>query len=213
MAPPGEDLTGRVFGRLTVISIAPSNGHGRRWRCRCSCGKEQTVAGFHLTDGDTTSCGCLLRETTAAMATTHGLSRTPEYTIWKAMKQRCYYKGARMYPAYGGRGIRVCPEWLNDAAAFIRDMGPRPSTRHSVERIDVDRDYEPSNCKWVHVSRQNSNKRTSQFVNLDGQRLTIRDAAEALGVNPGTLWWRIRHAGISEAAALTSGRLARRSTS
>jgi hypothetical protein len=186
------DLTGKVFGRLTVIEQAPRyNPKVPLWSCRCSCGGFTTVAGKHLRGGATVSCGCVAKETTSLMSKTHGLTDSPEYKIWCGMKRRCYNKHERCYPRYGGRGIKVCDRWLNSFTSFLEDMGTRPCIRYSIERIDVDKDYEPTNCKWLPLSEQARNRRNSLRLTANGETRLLVEWAEITGIPYSTLQTRL----------------------
>lgn len=148
------DLTGQKFAYLEVLCRADSPKKGARWECRCSCGKEVVVASNHLRSGATKSCGCF-RE---GAKKTHGLHKTSEYTVWGNMIARCRNPAHPSYVNYGGRGILVCEQWL-DFQAFYADMGNRPSSLHSLERINNDKGYNKENCKWSTLQEQSLNKR------------------------------------------------------
>lgn len=151
------DLTGKVCGRLTVLSYEMSKKYKAYWRCLCSCGKITVVRGDYLTEGDSKSCGCLHAENFHNK--THGMSYTPEYAVWESMKARCDNPEDRAYKNYGGRGVKYQHEW-KEFEHFISDMGLRPSKDHSIERIDVDGNYSKENCHWIHGrSMQNFNQR------------------------------------------------------
>ncbi len=153
---------GDRFGRLTVVERAPhAPTAGWRWLCRCDCGEETTVRSRSLRTGNTQSCGCLQRERVREILTTHGESArgkwTPEFQAWAAMRKRCG-SGFRQRQYYADRGITVCKRW--DAyETFLADMGRRPSPDHSIDRINNDGNYEPSNCRWATRSEQQRNKR------------------------------------------------------
>lgn len=143
------DLTGKRFASLVVLSF---NGIAKSgdaiWNCQCDCGKLFIAKGTHIRKGDTSSCGCARIK--------HGGCDRPEYTIWEGMIQRCTNPNAKFYKYYGGRGIKVCDRW-RDFQNFFNDMGERPGKEFSIERIDGDKDYEPSNCKWATKTEQQHN--------------------------------------------------------
>jgi hypothetical protein len=148
------DLTGKRFARLAAVRCVDRSRC--LWECRCDCGTVRQIDGHSLRRGRTRSCGCLRRERVVARSLTHGLSRTPEYTAWMAMKRRCGNPGR---PDYTGRGIKVCAEWKDSFEAFLEHMGPKPSPSHSLDRINNDGNYEPGNCRWATRSVQNANQR------------------------------------------------------
>jgi len=146
-----QSMLGRVFTRLTVISEAPRANRKRRWHCSCSCGGTTTAYHWSLLAGRSRSCGCLKSEELNKWQAErlHGKCDTPEYKIWTLMKRRCFDAKYRGYPKYGGRGIIVCDEWRNSFMAFRRDVGPQPSPYHTLERVDEDKAFCPSNCRWL----------------------------------------------------------------
>lgn len=158
---------GDRFGRLTVIApAAPKHGH-RAFTTRCECGKEHVVAGSDLARGAVRSCGCLNQEMRIARNTTHGHAargrRHVLYQVWCALVRRCTDPKSADWPDYGGRGITVCDRWRTDFAAFLADMGERPSPKHSIDRIKNDRGYEPGNCRWATGSEQALNRRPKRW--------------------------------------------------
>lgn len=205
------DLTGKTFGRLTVQSRKIVKGARRAiWNCLCECGKTHTASGSDLTTGDIRSCGCLGKEMLVARNITHGLSKTPEYGIWQAMKNRCTNPTVSNYKNYGGRGIKVCDRWLNSFSAFYEDMGKRPSPAYSIERIDYDGNYEPGNCKWATALEQANNRCTNHRGFYRGEEVTIAELARRTGISPMTLYCRIVRAGktFEEAAEYRTERYA-----
>lgn len=136
--------------------------------------------------------------------TTHGKSRTPEYLIWRAMKTRCYVQSDTNYPKYGAKGIRVCRKWLKSFAAFLSDMGPRPSDQHSLDRKNNNKDYSPSNCRWATAKQQARNKTNNRKLKYNGKVQSASAWAEEYGMRPHTLLARIDVSGMSVSEALTT---------
>lgn len=181
----------RVFRWTVIAPVARTNARGKwryRWLCRCDCGVEKHVLQQSLklaltsSAGGSRSCGCLAVE----IATKHGnasLGRpSPEYMCWIAAKKRCVNPSNASYRHYGGRGIRMHPEWASSFEAFLRDMGPRPSAVHSLDRIDPEGNYEPGNCRWVTTDIQARNKRNVRWYAFEGQCLILEELATKLGM-------------------------------
>lgn len=189
---------GKQFGRWTVIAEAEKTACRRRnVSCRCTCGKTKVVQLNNLRNGTSLSCGCLRGEQAAKRETIHGQasvkSETTEYRIWKGIITRCTNPNRPEYPRYGGRGIKVCDRWRT-FANFFADMGRRPSKKHSLDRIDNDGDYQPSNCRWATASEQGLNTRRTIFLEHKGKRLSLAEWASLLNLSPYRLQRRF-HAG------------------
>ena len=165
-----NDLTGRRFGRLVVIKRISSVGCKVRWLCRCDCGAEKDIAAYELTSGKTKSCGCLQREARHLRKNPDGKG-TRLYGVWKGIKSRCYTKSNSGYKHYGARGIKMCDEWRDNYQAFhdwafANGYDPdAPYGQCTIDRIDVNGDYEPSNCRWVDAATQIANRRPFKYQN------------------------------------------------
>lgn len=161
------DLTGKTFGRLTAIRHLG----GSRWECRCRCGTVKAIHTSALRRGVrlTQSCGCLYRETRGTTNLIHGMSKTALYRAWSSMKNRCYLTTCKAYSDYGGRGIVVCERWRSSFENFYADMGDRPSSRHTLERENVNGPYSPDNCAWATWEVQARNKRNPKMITFKGR--------------------------------------------
>lgn len=201
------DLTGRRVGRLVVEGAGARLG---AWRCRCDCGARVVLAtGSLVRTRPNQSCGCLRRERLDSFGADHtlhghaGRERSPEYGSWIAMRKRCLVPSDPAYPNYGGRGITVCARWRDDFAAFLADMGPRPSRGHSIERRDNARGYDcgrcddcraraaTPNCTWATRAEQARNTRRTTFLEIDGRRVAAAEVYLAHGIAHGTFWKRL----------------------
>jgi hypothetical protein len=180
------DLGGQRFGRWRVVGPHPERmRYGRRrhavavlWQCVCDCGEQRLVFGSNLRAGYSKSCGCLKREQTIKRSTKHGHARrgnhTSIYDRWVSMRQRCFDPNHKSYPDYGGRGVGVCPEWHADFMAFYRHVGDAPPGL-SIDRIDVDGNYEPGNWRWATASEQVRNRRPSKRKKRKGRRADLAE--------------------------------------
>ena len=181
------DLTGERFGRLVVTSLSePIVSPSRKstaWNCLCDCGSTIKTTTSNLRAGNTKSCGCLKLES-APHNKSHGMSREKLYFRWVGMRQRCENRNHKGYALYGGRGIKVCERW-KVFENFLTDMGEPPSDEYSIDRIDSDGDYEPSNCRWATSAEQSRNTRRNVLITADGKTMTITDWEKEKGVKPG----------------------------
>jgi hypothetical protein len=198
--PNPIDITGKKYGRLTAIRLLESRKVGtqskRFWLFSCECGKEMELAAGAVTSGNTLSCGCLLKDT----ITKHGGTGTKVYGVWHAMINRCRDRNDPAYKDYGGRGIIICERWM-EFANFAADMGPRPEGG-TLDRIDVNGNYEPGNCRWADAKKQANNRRNNMRLMFNGEDLTMSEWADRLGVSKSRIKNRI-DAGWTIEATLT----------
>jgi hypothetical protein len=200
------DLTGSAYGRLTVVSRAENTKGNRRavWNCICECGNTTKSGGDALRIGKTNSCGCLKNELSAeriaTINTTHGKCKTPEYSVWTGMLSRCRNDNEKQYHRYGGRGISVCERWLS-FENFLEDMGECPKGM-SIERLDNDGNYEPSNCKWVTRHEQDRNKSTNTTITYNGVTMILTDWARQIGMPVWKLSQRLHRDGLQFSEAI-----------
>jgi len=192
--PRFKDLTGQVFGRLTVLSYAGPVGRNRNssWLASCECGSEKIFRGTALTRGTTKSCGCIVVEMMKLRRTTHGKAGGVIYRIWSGMIQRCTNLAHPSYERYGARGIAVCERWRKSFEAFLEDMGVRPAGKVSIERMENEGNYEPGNCVWSDDKWQARNKRNNILVEFDDVTLTLIEWAEILEIPYATLYRRLK---------------------
>lgn len=198
---PKKNLLGMKFGKLTVIEYAgyeiKFNRVQHLWKCKCDCGNIKISQSRHLLNKHCQSCGCLPHIPKTLPNVKHHKSNTRLHNVWKSMKGRCYTKSCSGYENYGGRGITVCEEWRNDFSAFYEwsiANGYKEVEDHSkytLDRIDVNGNYEPSNCRWVDMKVQCNNKRNNARYMFDGELLTLRDISQRTGANYKTLKGRI----------------------
>lgn len=180
-----EDLSNRKFNRLTVgKKIKKDKNNVIQWECFCDCGNKLYVYASALKNGKTKSCGCLQKEHyLSSPGKKHGLHGSKEYKIWDAMIQRCHNQNNKAYHNYGGRGIFVCSEWKNSFKNFYNDMGPRPSDKHSIERKNNNKGYDPENCIWADKYTQANNTSRNKYFSLYGKTLTLTQWSRELGVS------------------------------
>lgn len=201
-----SDLKGLRFGRLIALeSFSEFDSSGKRyrtkWRCRCDCGTIVNVATDKLSSGHTKSCGCLRSDVSRQTATTHGKTNHKLYTTWESMKSRCYKPLNDNYKYYGGRGIEVCLEWREDFSKFYEwAMSNGWDSELTLDRIDVNGDYCPENCRWVTWDVQRNNRRDIMQITAFGDTLTSSQWQLCTGVPSRTIIWRIRNGWTPEDA-------------
>lgn len=203
-----EIKEGDVFGRLTAIRyFGHDNHHHQVWLFSCSCGKEKTISAISVFKGVTKSCGCLRSEVTAQRKSSHGKRRSDEYSIWVGIKQRCFNPNCKEFKWYGLKGIIMCQEWVDDFQSFYEHVGPRPSKKHSIDRIDSSKNYEPGNVRWATSIEQANNKRNNSILTIFGKSKTIAEWERYIGCSKELIRQRIKKLGWSaEKAILTPKR-------
>ena len=202
-------MIGKRFGRLFVIARVadhyyPSGRHDACYSCDCDCGNNVNVLGIHLRSGHTISCGCFRVETSRDIMTVHGKTNTRLHTIWKNIHARCLNANNNDYPNYGGRGITICDEWKNNFISF-EDWAISHGYNDclSLDRIDVNGNYEPANCRWVTQKVQCNNTRSNIYVTIDNKTNTLKQWCELFQLNYGTIVSRVSR-GWDPVKALTT---------
>lgn len=189
------DIAGKIYGRLTAISFDRSAVGGAMWRCRCVCGNETTVKIGKLTSGWTRSCGCLRQDVTGGLKLRHGQARSGQKTLtymrWKGMISRCYNLKHKSFKNYGGRGIKVCKRWRNSFGRFFRDMGAAPIGK-VLDRRNNNGNYTPKNCRWTSYITSGENKRSTIWVDWDGEKKSLSGWSRKTGIKLGTILQRFK---------------------
>lgn len=191
------DISGEWYGRLFVLSRSTSHKGHTMWECMCECGNTKIVDGYHLRSGESQSCGCLQKERCSVSGKTsnrkHGYYAHPLYRVWSGIRDRCCNPNCPGYRLYGGRGITVCRLWRENPAEFV-EWGLSNGYKRglSVDRINVNGNYEPSNCRFTTTKVQQRNRRTNRIVELNGEKKTVAEWAEISGNSYWLIWERIR---------------------
>lgn len=185
-----KDLTNQRFGRLTALRFLGREKSNSYWECKCDCGNICKRRASHITSGASSSCGCYNKEVAAERLKTHGLSDHPLMNIHNAMISRCENKNSKSHKYYGAKGRSVCERW-HDFKNFYDDMvdGYRPGL--TLEREDVNGNYEPLNCYWATPYEQARNRTDNVFIEFNGERMIMADWATKVGIKKGTLWHRL----------------------
>lgn len=205
---PIKDYTGKTFHRLTAVRLIERDPiwNAHKWLFKCDCGNQTVVSIKSVRRGNTKSCGCLHAEGLRRRNTTHGLSDRPEYKVWKDMRSRCCNPRNKEYPNYGGRGITTCRRW-NSFACFYDDMGSSPPET-TIDRRDVNGNYEPENCWWAPADAQANNKRTTVRFTIGGETKSLAQWSRQFGIGRAKVAYRLK-IGMSPEDALTAGDLRR----
>ena len=187
-----KDLTGQRFGKLVVIrentELSKEKG-STIWECKCDCGNIANIGRW--IGRNSNSCGCMSSRKMAGDRTrTHGMSETPFYQVWRAMKMRCQNPSQKSYKDYGGKGISVCERW-NKFESFYEDMWNTFEEGLTIERIDIFKNYSPENCKWIPRCQQNSNKRNSRIYTYNGESLNLVDICRKYNIDRGIVTFRL----------------------
>ena len=189
------DLTGQRFGRLVVVGRAENSTDGRvRWLCKCDCGQSKIVLREHLKKGRTKSCGCVKSESSSKRFKKHGGRKSKLYHVWSSMKDRCTNQDCKQFEDYGGRGIKVCKEWMDDFSAFQKwalENGYKEGL--TIDRKNNDKGYSPDNCRWTDAKTQGNNKRNCRYITHNGKTKTVAEWSEITGIPHETLLYRLNH--------------------
>lgn len=188
--PPLADLSNRRFGRLIALRVSRRRHRHVLWLCRCDCGAEHEVRAASLVQAMTTSCGCFALEKARLVNWRHGHSYRREYHAWKAMRDRCNNPKNQAYARYGGRGLRVAPEF-DTIDGFLNYMGPCPQN-YTLDRIDNDLGYQPGNVRWATMLQQQRNRSSNRPIEFGGHTRTLSEWAERTGIGPESLAARLR---------------------
>ena len=192
-----KTVVGDRFERLVVLEpIGMDHARKFRWLVRCDCGVEKVVRDNGLRTGNTKSCGCLNREATSARNFKYGLGALPEAQVWRDIRKRCLNPNDPNYHNYGGRGIGIAAEWLDDFLKFLKDVGRRPNPKATIDRIDNNRGYVPGNVRWVTMKVQQRNKRSNLCLTVGGETKTAVEWSEVYGLARCTTLSRIRRAKV-----------------
>ena len=202
--PNFKNLTGEKFGRLTVIGVSRKVESGNReryyWRCKCDCGNEKEVRTDCLTSGLVKSCGCLKKDQDKINLTKyhkHKLSHTKLWDTYYGMKSRCYDKTDKRYSDYGGRGIEICPEWLENFENFVSwSLENGFDDNLQIDRIDNDSGYSPQNCRWISIKENCRNRRSNVMIEYQGKMITLIELSEILNIPYKTAYSKYRKYGV-----------------
>jgi len=191
------NLLGETFNRLFVIDEAETriDNKGKRrtyWTCKCVCGNIKEIDTNALRRGVTKSCGCLTKDNSRVLNLSHNKYNTKEYTAYQKMKERCLNKNSERYKNYGGRGISICDRWLLSFENFYNDMGDKPSNIHSLDRKDVNGNYDKENCRWATSEQQHNNKVNTLYITYLDETLSLSQMCRKYNLPYKTVWKNIK---------------------
>lgn len=192
-----ENLKGRKFNKLQVIDFYGNKKGRTYWKCKCDCGKVCILEAYKIKSGHTKSCGCLGIENKKMLykySIKHKKMDTKLYRVWQNMKRRCYTPSSNSYKSYGARSIIVCKEWRDDFLNFYNwAVANGYKENLTIDRINVNGNYEPNNCRWATMEEQANNKRNNVFINYNGEKLSINQWSKKTGIKRETISWRLKH--------------------
>ena len=207
-------LLGTKSGKLVAISMFQKRtSRGQMvdcFKCKCECGGEATPTAANFASGNSSSCGCKAKAAAVSRALAmakHNMSHTPEHRAWSGMIERCFNWKNKDFKNWGGRGITVCDEWRKDFLRFYQYIGPRPAVGYSVDRINVDGNYEPGNVKWSTSREQQRNRRNNRLLTINGDTATFKEWCDRHGLKDDCVRRRIKSYGWSIEKALTTPKI------
>jgi hypothetical protein len=206
------NLIGKNFGELVVLARSGNKGSNTYWLCQCNCGQSLSVASHSLRSGATRSCGCMKSKFISESNTIHGKWSSPEYKIYNSMIQRCNNPKNAFYYRYGGRGIRCCDSWRESFSNFFKDIGPRPSDKHSIDRIDNNGHYDINNCRWSTSKVQHNNTSRNRMLTFQETTDTLANWAQLYKMKWATLDGRLKRGWTVEKSLTTTVRIWSKST-
>ncbi|EQB3099763.1 hypothetical protein [Clostridium botulinum] len=199
------DLAGNKYGRLTVIEKygIDYKSNLTKWKCLCECGNETVVYGVNLRKGKTKSCGCLNKDIVKARMTKHNLFGTRIYKVWADMLQRCNNPKNPYYDNYGGRGIKVCDKWIAPENFVQWAFYNGYNENLTIDRIDVNANYSPENCRWITIKKQQNNRRNNILFTIKNKTKTLAEWCKEYNMNYGAVYYRIKKGWNIEKALTT----------
>lgn len=187
------DMTGIRYGAIVALNDVGLCADGKyKWLCQCDCGNKFESSGSKIRSGETVTCPACSKERVRLSRVKHGMRKTAEYRIWTHIKSRCYNEKVPEFKHYGGRGISMCDRWLSSFNNFIADMMVRPTNKHSIDRIDNNGNYEPSNCRWATSSEQANNTRSNRKITINGTTKNMGQWANENGLRHESVYKRLK---------------------